>query len=92
MKKEYDFAGARRGAVLPPAGKTRITIYLDDVVIERFKALSERSGKGYQTLINEALRSHLELADQPLTAQEVRRIFREELSRHEPGGPAKATR
>jgi uncharacterized protein (DUF4415 family) len=80
MKKEYDFSRAKRGAVLPQAGKTRITIYLDDVVIERFKALSERTGKGYQTLINEALRAHLDVVDPPLTAQEVRRIIREELS------------
>ncbi len=65
-------------------GKTRITIYLDDVVIERFKDLSERTGKGYQTLINEALRSHLDVAEQPLTAEEVRKIIREELAHCEP--------
>ena len=47
MKKVYDFSKAKRGAVLPAEGKTRITIYLDDVVIERFKALSEKTGKGY---------------------------------------------
>lgn len=79
MKKEYDFSNAKRGAVLSQAGKTRITIYLDDVVIDRFKSLSERTGKGYQTLINEALRSHLDIAEHPLTAEEVRRIIREEL-------------
>ena len=59
MSKTYDFSHAKRGAVLPSAGKSRITIYLDDLVIERFKALSEQTGKGYQTLINEALRAHL---------------------------------
>jgi uncharacterized protein (DUF4415 family) len=89
MKKEYDFSKAKRGAVIPQAGKTRITIYLDDVVIERFKDLSERTGKGYQTLINEALRSHLAVAEQPLTAEEVRKIIREELDHRE---PARATR
>jgi uncharacterized protein (DUF4415 family) len=56
MKKEYDFSKAKRGRVLASEGKTRITIYLDDVVIERFKVLSEKTGKGYQTLLNEALR------------------------------------
>jgi predicted DNA-binding protein len=75
---------AKRGAVITEAGKTRITIYLDDVVIERFKDLSERTGKGYQTLINEALRSHLDVAEQSLTAEEVRKIVREELAHHEP--------
>jgi hypothetical protein len=38
MKKEYDFSRGKRGAVLPTAGKTRITIYLDDVILDRFKA------------------------------------------------------
>jgi uncharacterized protein (DUF4415 family) len=82
MKKEYDFSKAKRGAVLPTAGKTRITIYLDDVVIDRFKFLSEKSGKGYQTLINEALRAHLGVGEAPLTATALRRILREELAQH----------
>jgi len=82
MKKEYDFSKAKRGAVLSAESKTRITIYLDDVVIERFKALSEKTGKGYQTLINEALRSHLGVDEAPLTATALRRILREELAQH----------
>ena len=82
MKKEYDFSKGKRGAVLSSEGKTRITIYLDDVVIERFKALSEKTGKGYQTLLNEALRSHLGVDEAPLTATALRRILREELSHH----------
>ncbi|MGZ5198651.1 MAG: BrnA antitoxin family protein [Telluria sp.] len=43
----------------PPKRKTRITIYLDDEVLKEFRALSERCGTGYQTLINAALRSGL---------------------------------
>ena len=82
MKKEYDFSKARRGAILSSEGKTRITIYLDDVVIERFKAQSEKTGKGYQTLVNEALRAHLGVDDPPLTAAALRRILREELAQH----------
>ncbi len=39
--------------------KTRITIYLDDEVLSQFRSLSEQSGKGYQTLINAALRTRL---------------------------------
>lgn len=80
MKKEYDFSKAKRGAVLSVTGKTRITAYLDDVVIERFKALSEKTGKGYQTLINEALRAHLALDESPLTVDTLRQVLREELS------------
>ena len=55
MKKEYDFSKGKRGAVIPQVGKTRITIYLDDAILKRFKAESERTGKGYQTLINDTL-------------------------------------
>ena len=47
----------RRGR--PPAGKTRITIYLDDEVLEQFRKLADERGTGYQTLINATLRSRL---------------------------------
>jgi uncharacterized protein (DUF4415 family) len=83
MKKEYDFLKGRRGAVLSAEGKTRITIYLDDKIVARFKTLSKKTGKGYQTLINEALRSHLGVDDAPVTAKSLRRILREELAHHE---------
>ena len=80
MKKVYDFSKAKRGAVIPTTGKTRITIYMDDAILKRFKTQSEKSGKGYQTLINEALSSHLGLTEQPVTQDIVRRIVREELA------------
>ena len=80
MKKESDFSKGKRGAVIHQPGKTRITIYLDDAILKRFKAESERTGKGYQTLINDALKSYLGLTDKPLTAEIVRKIVREELS------------
>jgi len=82
MKKVYDFSKGRRGAVIPATGKTRITIYMDDAVLKRFKAQSEKSGKGYQTLINEALKSYLGLSEQPVTQELVRKIVREELASH----------
>ena len=82
MKKVYDFSRGKRGAVIPTTGKTRITIYMDDAILKRFKAQSETSGKGYQTLINEALKSHLGLTDQPVTKELVRKIVREELAAH----------
>jgi uncharacterized protein (DUF4415 family) len=83
MKKEYDFSKGKRGAVIAPKGKTRITIYLDDEVLDRFRLTAERTGKGYQTLINEALRgAHQGAAEKPLTAKQVREILREELALH----------
>jgi uncharacterized protein (DUF4415 family) len=80
MKKEYNFSKGKRGAVIPQVGKIRITIYLDDAILKRFKAQSEKTGKGYQTLINDALNSYLGLTEKPLTAEMVRRIVREEMS------------
>jgi len=80
MRKIYDFSKGKRGAVIPTTGKTRITIYLDDTILKRFKAQSEKTGKGYQTLINDALKSHLGLAEQPVTHELVRKIVREELA------------
>ena len=80
MKKVYDFSKAKRGAVIPSTGKTRITIYVDDAVIRCFKAQSEKTGKGYQTLINEALKSYVGLSEQPVTQELVRKIVREELA------------
>ena len=81
MKAEYDFSRGKRGAVLSSRGKTRITIYLDDAILERFKAESQRTGKGYQTLINEALALHVNSAEAPVTASQVREIVREELEK-----------
>ena len=80
MKKVYDFSKGKRGAVIPATGKTRITIYVDETVIKRFKAESEKTGKGYQTLINEALMSYVGLTEQPITKELVRKIVREELA------------
>ena len=60
MNTEYDFSTTvTRGAARPVKRKTRITIYLDDEVLEEFRSLSERCGTGYQTLINAALRTRL---------------------------------
>lgn len=82
MKKEYDFSKARRGPLKTPKGKTRVTMYLDDSIIESFRAMSEKTGKGYQTLINEALQGVLAKEPEPLTAELIREIVREELAQH----------
>jgi hypothetical protein len=48
-------------------------------VIEKYKARSEKSGKGYQTLINDTLRENLGLEQEVLTPMVLRKILREEL-------------
>ncbi len=80
MRKEYDFNKGQRGPVVKTTpGKTRITIRLDDEVIEWFKVQVEKAGGGnYQTLINQALREHMMDAREPLE-QTLRRVVREEL-------------
>ena len=57
MRREYDFSKARRGAVLKtPPGKTRITIRLDNRILEWFRGQAHRAGgANYQAMINEAL-------------------------------------
>src|SRR5690349_20263006 len=62
MQDEYDFSGGKRGPVdQSAAGKTRITIRLDEDVIAWFRTQAEQAGAGnYQTAINQALRAHIE--------------------------------
>jgi len=80
MKKEYDFSKGKRGAVRPVAkGKTRITIRIDDDILDWFRGEVEAAGGGsYQTLINDALREYLKQQQQPLE-ELLRRVVREEL-------------
>ncbi|NJK53491.1 MAG: BrnA antitoxin family protein [Leptolyngbyaceae cyanobacterium SU_3_3] len=80
MRNNYDFSKGKRGAVIPSTGKTRITIYLDDNVLDSFRQKAEAEGLGYQTLINETLKAHLKESEkQPLTENDLRRVLREEL-------------
>lgn len=79
MKAEYDFSQAQRGAVIPQKGKTRITIYIDDDVLATFREQSEVAGKGYQTMMNEALRQYLGKEKQPLDEETLRRVIQEEI-------------
>ena len=79
MKAEYDFSKGKRGALIPTKGKTRITIYIDDSVLNEFRAKAEKAGSGYQTMMNEALRAFLEKNEKPVTAAVLRQIIREEL-------------
>jgi len=79
MKKEYDFSKGRRGPVVRPRNKTRITIHLDDDVLEAFRERADAEGRGYQTMINEALREHLGQSRERVSAETIRQIIREEL-------------
>ncbi len=82
MKKEYDFSQGKRGPVVPVAtGKSRVTIRLDDTVLEWFRDQVDGAGGGnYQSLINQALREYVERAREPLEST-LRRVIREELRR-----------
>jgi uncharacterized protein (DUF4415 family) len=79
MRKEYDFSETIRGPVIDQKGKTRITIYLDNDIIEEFRSRSDSEGRGYQTMINEALKEYLGKGRQSIDAKTLRKILREEL-------------
>jgi uncharacterized protein (DUF4415 family) len=81
MKKEYDFSKGKRGAVVPvPKGKTRITIRIDDDILDWFRNQVEEAGGGnYQTLINDALRDYIMNQQEPIEVI-LRRVVREELT------------
>ena len=86
MRKEYDFSNAKRAKDVPhlaklqsenTKGKTRITTYLDNDVVEWLKARGEAENKGYQTVLNELLRK--QLAPEKPIAEVLRQVIREEL-------------
>jgi hypothetical protein len=78
MKRNYDFSKAKRGAVIrTPRGKTRITIRIDDDLLEWFrKQVHEAGGGNYQTMMNRALREYVEGQVEPLE-DTLRRVLRE---------------
>ena len=80
MKKEYDFSKGRRGAIGKPLpGKTRITIRIDNEVLDWFRARVDNKGGGnYQTMINDALVEYIKREGEPLEAT-LRRVLLEEL-------------
>lgn len=87
MRDEYDFSNAKRAKDVPHlarlqaegAGKTRITIMLDNDIIEDFRQKAKDAGMGYQTLINQVLKSYI--AEPLLTEETLRRVIRDELNR-----------
>ena len=83
VTKEYDFSRGKKGAVIKtPPGKTRITIRIDDEVLQWFRDQVHHAGGGnYQTLINSALRQHIDGREQSLKST-LRSVVREELARY----------
>jgi uncharacterized protein (DUF4415 family) len=79
MKDEYDFSKGVRGPLFPLApGKTRITIRIDDEVLDWFRARVHAAGGGnYQTMMNDALREYIERHS---LEDLLRRVVREELT------------
>ena len=87
MRSEYDVSRARRAKNVPHLaklqaamkGKTRITIMLDNDVLDAFRARAEAEGRGYQTAINEALRHAIKDDSAPVTVAALRRELRRAL-------------
>ena len=74
-----DFSRAKRGPVIrPEPGKTKISIRLDNTILEYFREMVDRAGGGnYQTLMNEAL---LEYVHRRSTLDAIRQVVREEFA------------
>lgn len=91
MKRNYDFSKGKRGAVIPtPPGKTRITIRIDDDILDWFRETVDAAGGGnYQTMMNDALRQFMSFKRAPLE-ETIRRVMREEWAAY--GGRPKARR
>ena len=88
MRDEYDFSKAKSIRDIPELarfqdallkGKTRITILLDNEVLEAFRARADAEGRGYQTLINAALRDSLNAENAPVTVATLRKELRKAL-------------
>lgn len=85
MRREHHFSNAKRGAVVASPGKTRITIMLDDDLIEHFLAIAGNEGVGYRTSITATLRTAVaskrgrRAEDKPITVATLRKVLREEL-------------
>ena len=89
MKKEYDFSKGKRGAVIPSPGKTRITIRIDDAILDWFRAQAHKQGGGsYQTMINAALHRFIDTQGGDIE-ELMRRVLREELAPYSVKGRTK---
>ena len=92
MRAEYDFSKGRRGAAIPQKGKTRISIFIDNAVLDEFRARAEKSGTGYQTMMNEALKKYLAESERPVTEKVLRQILRQEMPQYRAKPPRRGSR
>jgi hypothetical protein len=92
MRPEYDFSKGKRGAVIPQKGKTRISIFIDNAVLDEFRARAEKAGTGYQTMMNDALRQYLAESDRPVTEKTLRQVLRQEVPEYLRGLTLRASR
>ena len=76
MRESYDFSQGKRGAIIK-TNKERITIRLDPDIVEWFRD-QVKGGGNYQSLMNDALRMHIEQQKTSLE-ETLRRVIREEL-------------
>jgi uncharacterized protein (DUF4415 family) len=83
MKKHYDFSKGVRGAIDPlPPGKSRITIRIDDEILDWFRDKVNKAGGGnYQTMMNDALREYIRRSEDAIE-ERLRHVVREELARY----------
>ena len=87
MRKEYDFSNAKRAKDVPhlaklqseEKGKTRITIMLDNDILNNFRSRAKTEGLGYQTLINQVLKNYTNSS--LLNEETLRKVIREELQK-----------
>ena len=89
-RAEYDFSKGKRGVVISQKGKTRISIFIDNAVLDAFRTRAEKAGTGYQTMMNEALRQYLAEAHQPVTEKVLRQVLRQELPEYAAGVTAQS--
>ena len=80
MKKNYDMSDAKSGAVVSAKGKTRVTLYLDNQILDHYRGLAEKEGRGYQTILNETLLAAMKDKKVDSIAT-LRRVIREELKK-----------
>lgn len=92
MRAEYDFSKGERKALISSKGKTRISIFIDNSVIEAFRERAEAAGTGYQTMMNEALKAYLAQDEKPVTESQLRAILEEVLPSAASGLTGRSTR
>lgn len=90
MQTEYDFSKATRAKDVPhlaalrarytPSPKTRISIMIDSEVLAAFKTLASVQGKGYQSLMHDALANAVAPESAPVTVATLRAVLDEKLA------------